>query len=88
MRQYILTGTKKERDGLNHLFFYCDFCDRLKNFNSLNYVDFLAVADGLSLRELKEIGFNLSTVPFGIGFNEDKKFVLLPNEFHFSYEED
>ena len=65
-----------------------DFGDRLKNFHSLNYVDFLAVADGLSLRELKEIGFNLPTVPFGIGFNEDKKFILLPNEFHFSYEED
>lgn len=65
-----------------------DFGDRLKNFNSLNYVDFLAVADGLSLRELKEIGFNLPMVPFGIGFNEDEKFVLLPNEFHFSYEED
>lgn len=65
-----------------------DFGDRLKNFHSLNYVDFLAVADGLSLRELKEIGFNIPTVPFGIGFNEDKKFILLPNEFHFSYEED
>lgn len=65
-----------------------DFGDRLKNFNSLNYIDFLAVADGLSLRELKEIGFNLPTVPFGIGFNEDKKFILLPNEFHFFYEED
>lgn len=65
-----------------------DFGDRLKNFHSLNYIDFLAVADGLSLRELKEIGFNLPTVPFGIGFNEDKKFILLPNEFHFSYEED
>lgn len=65
-----------------------DFNDKLKNFHSLNYVDFFTVADGLSLRELKEIGFNLPTVPFGIGFNEDKKFVLLPNEFHFSYEED
>ena len=54
-----------------------DFGDRLKNFNSLNYIDFLAVADGLSLRELKEFGFN-----------EDKKFVILPNGFHFSYEEE
>ena len=65
-----------------------DFGDRLKNFHSLNYVDFLAVADGLSLRELKEIGFNLPTVPFEFGFNEDKKFVILPNGFHFNYEEE
>ena len=40
------------------------------------------------MRELKEIGFNLPVVPFGIGFNEDKKFVILPNGFHFSYEEE
>ena len=65
-----------------------DFGDRLKSFNSLNYIDFLAVADGLSLRELKEIGFNLPVVPFEFGFNEDKKFVILPNGFHFSYEEE
>lgn len=64
-----------------------DFSDKLKNFHSLNYVDFFAVADGLSLRELKEIGFNLLTVPFEVGFNEDKKFVILPNGFHFNYEE-
>ena len=39
------------------------------------------------MRELKEIGFNLPTVPFEVGFNEDKKFVILPNGFHFNYEE-
>lgn len=65
-----------------------DFNDKLKNFHSLNYVDFFTVADSLSLRELKEIGFNLPVVPFEFGFNEDKKFVILPNGFHFSYEEE
>lgn len=52
----------------------------------LNSEIFLEENKNLTIRELRKLGLTMQIIPFNFGLTESNNFVILPNEFHFSYE--